>query len=197
MLPVGKGCDVTPNRERLQQFALVGLRPRLSELIEELAELRDAFGGIGGLANALAGISAAIQQVDEALERPKNGAAKPAAKPKAKPAAKKPAAKKPAPAKPSPKPDPPPELVDDAHLRSWLTGRDVLAILKSSQGGATVKDIAARLQISQGATYHRMQTRVRKGHARLAEASGSKWLGLYDITPAGIKALELDRDVEI
>lgn len=177
--------------ESIRQFAIIGVKVQLAHVLDELEELCTVFPRIDSLRAAVGAMNNALAEADvnklapiakaptRALVRvsqaPKPSRKKRGVLPKARPRGLQ---------------ELPATFLEQGPLRSWLAGRDVLAVLAPAPSPLTVDEIATRLKVPYSTIWHRLQVRTRKGHVHLADASTRA----FEITPGGRQALEQDRD---
>lgn len=186
-----------PNK--LRQYALVGAREEVKELLVGVNDLLAAFPRIAALQRAHDDLVQTLAALD-APRYTRERSTKPPRKPREEPRKE--------PRKQVPQQTPsgrmlsarmvqqfpageqngasqPAEL---GQLRSWLAGRDVLALLSSEPMDSG--QISKRLKLTRGATRWRLKVREGKGHVEQLDEAPDRW----GITPEGREALERDME---
>ncbi len=176
--------------DRLRQYALVGVRARVMELIEEVAELKQTLPSLLSLSTLLGTLSSVVDEIDD-----------PGTPTTSKPNGVRPDGK---PYKRGRGPDRKPRarkgndraveaMKHNSALKSWLTGRDVLNVLAKHDGPITSDAVAKVLGVPHPAIWHRLRVRTRHGHVRLTDPATRS----FELTGEGKRALERDRDTPL
>lgn len=181
------------NKDRMQAYALKGVRGEIDALLARAVQINIDFPELTTLDTTKAALAANMEELDGLT-----GEDRPASNGQPKPKPTAPRAQPPTPRRGRP---PKAEAKRKAtrednggspstiQLNAWLVGRDTLAVLDKQPDGMSLGDIAERLKIRKGTAHWRLRVRIAKGHVLKDEATG-----IYTITQSGKAALATDRD---